>query len=97
MRFEIILAPEAIEDRKGLRALDRAAIDDAMEKHLRHAPAKVSKSRIKRLRGLRRPQYRLRVDDLRVFYDVVGHEVQVLGIVLKADAETWLKRIGEES
>jgi len=97
MRFEIILAPEAIEDRKGLRALDRAAIDEAMEKHLRHAPAKVSKSRIKRLRGLRRPQYRLRVDDRRVFYDVIGHEVQVLGIVLKADAETWLKRIGEES
>jgi len=67
MRFEIILAPEAIEDRRGLRAFDRAAVDDAMEQHLRHAPGKVSKSRIKRLRGIRRPQYRLRADDLRVF------------------------------
>lgn len=95
MRFEIILAPEAIEDRGRLRAFDRAAVDDAMELHLRHAPEKVSKSRIKRLRGLRRPQYRLRVDDFRVFYDVVGNEVQVLGIVLKADADAWLKDVGE--
>jgi len=95
MRFEIILAPQAIEDRSRLRAFDRAAVDEAMELHLRQEPGKVSKSRIKRLRGLRRPQYRLRVNDLRVFYDVAGKEVQVLGIVLKADAEEWLKAIGE--
>jgi len=97
MRFEIILAPEAIEDRNGLRAFDRAAVDDAMERHLRHDPEKVSKTRIKRLRGLRRPQYRLRVNDYRVFYDVAGQEVQVLCIVAKAEAEAWLKRIGEPS
>jgi mRNA interferase RelE/StbE len=66
-----------------------------MERHLRHEPVKVSKSRIKRLRGLRKPQYRLRVDEFRVFYDVAGQEVQILGIVLKADAEDWLKEIGE--
>jgi mRNA-degrading endonuclease RelE of RelBE toxin-antitoxin system len=95
MRFEIILAPQAVEDRSRLRAFDRAAVDEAMELHLRHEPGKVSKSRIKRLRGLRRPQYRLRVNDLRVFYDVAGKEVQVLGIVLKADAEDWLKATGE--
>src|SRR5262245_48563568 len=97
MRFEIILAPEAVEDRRRLRAFDRAAVDDAMERHLRQDPEKVSKTRIKRLRGFRRPQYRLRVDELRVFYDVVGQEVQVLSIVAKADAEAWLKRVGEPS
>ena len=31
----------------------------ALEKHLRHEPEKLSKSRIKRLRGLSRPRYRL--------------------------------------
>jgi len=37
-----------------------------------HEPTKASKTRIKRLRGLSRPQYRLRVgDDVRVFYDVI--------------------------
>jgi mRNA interferase RelE/StbE len=38
--------------------------------HLRHGPTKLSKSRIKRLRGLEQPQYRLRVGETRVFYDV---------------------------
>jgi len=97
MRFEIILAPEAIEDRKRLQAHDRAAIDDAMEVHLRHEPERVSKSRVKRLRALRHPQYRLRVDDFRVFYDVLEQEVQILGIVLKEDAADWLKAVGEPS
>jgi len=97
MRFEIILAPEAVEDRKRLRAYDRAAVDDAMERCLRHEPHLVGKARVKRLRGLRRPQYRLRVDDLRVFYDVVDQEVHVLAIVAKADADAWIKDAGEPS
>ncbi len=61
-----------------------------METHLRHAPAKVSKSRIKRLRGLSHPQFRLRVDELRVFYDIEGNEVHVLAVIAKADADEWL-------
>jgi mRNA-degrading endonuclease RelE of RelBE toxin-antitoxin system len=54
----------------------------------------VSKSRIKRLRGLRRPQYRLRVGGVRVFYDVVGAEVHVLAIVEKALTYRWLDEQG---
>ena len=46
----------------------------------------MSKSRIKRLRGLSKPQFRLRIDDLRVFYDVAEKEVQILAIVPKAEA-----------
>src|SRR4030095_605923 len=49
---------------------------------------KTSKSRIKRLRGLRRPQYRLRVDNTRVFYDVIDEAVAVLAIVPKDGAGT---------
>jgi len=61
---------------------------------LRFEPAKVSKSRIKRLRELGRPQYRLRVDDIRVFYDVTETAVEVLAIVRKAEAQAWLEQQG---
>ena len=67
-----------------------------MEKHLRHHPGKTSKSRIKRLRGLSRPEFRLRVGDVRVFYDISGQVVRVLAIVEKAEASAWLKRVGGE-
>ena len=56
----------------------------------------VSKSRIKRLRGLARPQYRLRVGEVRVFYDVVEAEVHVLAIVPKSLAAEWLSEWGTE-
>ena len=51
-------------------------------------------SRIKRLRGLSRPQYRLRVEEVRVFYDVSGSTVEVLAIVAKPEAESWLAQFG---
>lgn len=65
-----------------------------MEAHLRHEPAKTSRSRIKRLRGLRRPQFRLRVGEVRIFYDISPGTVEVLAIVTKAEAETWLAQFG---
>src|ERR1051325_3926707 len=81
MRYDIVLAPEAIEDLHDLKANARAAVCDAIEQHLRYQPTKVSKSRIKRLRGMSRPQYRLRVgDDVRVFYDLTEDTVEVLAM-----------------
>jgi len=97
MRYEIELAPQAVEDLKRLKANVRSTVRDTIEKHLRHEPTRTSKSRIKRLRGVSRPQYRLRVDDVRVFYDVSKRTVEVLAIVLKADAEAWLSKVGEPS
>lgn len=41
-----------------------------------------------------RPQYRLRVDDIRVFYDVTDKAVEILAIVSKAEAEAWLATEG---
>ena len=67
----------------------------AVEIHLRHEPEKTSRSRIKRLRGRRRPQYRLRVGEIRVFYDVSGSTVEILAIVTKSEAEAWLRRFGD--
>ena len=95
MRHEIILAPEAAVDLKRLKAHLRAEVKDAIEKHLRHEPMKSSKSRIKRLRGLSRPQFRLRVGEVRVFYDVSGSSVEVLAIVTKSQTEGWLREAGE--
>jgi mRNA-degrading endonuclease RelE of RelBE toxin-antitoxin system len=95
MRHEIVLAPEAAEDFKALKASDRATIRDAIEDHLRHEPTRTRKSQIKRLRGLRRPQYRLRVGDIRIFYDVTENVVGVLAIVPKTGAVVWLARHGE--
>jgi mRNA-degrading endonuclease RelE of RelBE toxin-antitoxin system len=94
MRFEIILAPEAVQDLRRLDANDRTAVTEALETHLRHEPTKTSRSRIKRLRGIARPQYRLRVEDVRVFYDVSGSSVEVLAIVPKSEAESWLAQFG---
>lgn len=94
MRFEIVLAPEAALVMKRLPAFHRAKLRDALETHLRHEPALVSKSRIKRLRGLSQPQFRLRVDEYRIFYDITGQEVQILAIVSRKEAEEWLAEHG---
>lgn len=94
MRFEIVLAPEAVEDLKALKGYLRSVVWDAIETHPRHGPTKTSQSRIKRLRGVSRPQFRLRVGEVRVFYDVSGRTVQVLAIVAKSEAEAWLARFG---
>jgi mRNA-degrading endonuclease RelE of RelBE toxin-antitoxin system len=94
VRFEIILAPGAALQLRSLPAHDRSKVRDALEVHLRYEPTKVSRSRIKRLRGLEQPQYRLRVDEIRVFYDVTETEVDVLAVVPKAQAQAWLDEEG---
>jgi mRNA-degrading endonuclease RelE of RelBE toxin-antitoxin system len=90
MKFEIVLAPQAIHGFRALRRDFQANVREAIERHLRHEPTKVSRSRIKRLRGLDRPQYRLRVNDVRVFYDVSETTVEVLAIISKEQADAWL-------
>lgn len=97
MKYRVTLAPEARAHYHGLSAYDRAKVRAALDDHLEHAPAAESKSRVKRLRDLRKPQYRLRVDDVRVFYDVAQDEATVLGIVGKAHADEWLAETGEDT
>ena len=95
MRWEIVLSPEAVRDFKVLPAPDRRTVREALELYLRHEPTRTSRSRIKRLRGLSRPEFRLRVQDFRIFYDVAEGEVQVIAIVARANADAWLKKVGE--
>lgn len=95
MPFEIILAPEAIEDLDGLKAATRASVRDGLETHLRHEPTKLSRSRIKRLKKMSQPQYRRRLGEVRVFYDVTAERVEILAIVLKSEAAQWLAKHGK--
>jgi len=94
MAFAIILAPAAATALKNMSVAIRTGVRNALAVHLTHEPTKVSKSRIKRLRGLRQPQYRLRIGDIGVFYDVTETQVQVLAIVTKAEAQSWLDEEG---
>ena len=55
----------------------------------------MSRSRIKRLRVLRKPQYRLRVGEVRVLYDVTETTVEVLAIVTKQEAKSWLAQFAK--
>lgn len=95
MPYAIILAPDAVEALEGLKANIRASVRDGLETHLRHEPRKTSRSRIKRLRKMSQPQYRLRIGDVRVFYDISENQVEVLAIVSKSEAMEWLAKHGK--
>ncbi len=97
MWHEILVSPEAAEDLRLLGAPIGTKAKDLIERHLRHEPDKASKSRIKRLRGLKHPQYRLRIDDIRVFYDVEGGEVRILAVISKSKVAEWLEKAGKKS
>jgi mRNA interferase RelE/StbE len=91
----IVITDNAKED---FNELDRCRTmaRDGLRTHLTHEPTKESKSRIKRLRDLRHPQFRLRVGEMRVFYDVAGTDVVVLAIMSKEKTLQWLGEHGEK-
>ena len=67
-----------------------------MRVHLTREPTKQSKSRIKRLRDLRHPQFRLRVGDIRVLYDVTDRDVVIIAIMPKEKTIQWLEEHGKK-
>lgn len=83
LRFRIILKPDAVRDLNRLPKYAATMITGRIERHLRFDPAHESRSRTKRLRGPQPADYRLRVGVYRVFYRVVGGEVQVLRVMHK--------------
>jgi mRNA-degrading endonuclease RelE of RelBE toxin-antitoxin system len=92
--YELRLTKNAENDLRALDARFRAAVIAAMRAHLTHEPAKTSKSRIKRLRDLKLPQYRLRVDEIRVYYDIGEDYVMIYGIISKERTFQWLDEHG---
>lgn len=94
-QYEILLKPSAVSDMDALRKYDASRIADAMERHLTHEPTKESRSRIKRLRGITNPDYRLRVGDYPVFYVVEEgpRRVHVLRVMHKKQTEEYYKEL----
>ena len=80
MPFEIILTPPAQEDLLALRLYDRATVLEAIEVHLRHGSLRASRTRIKQLTQPALSQYRLRVGDFRVYYNVEEDRVVILQV-----------------
>ncbi len=93
--YEIVLKRSAIADLDGMQKYYATQIADAMEKHLQHEPAKASKTRIKRLRGISNPDYRLRVGEYRAFYtvDEETRRVEVLRIMHKNETQLYYKEL----
>ncbi len=93
MPFEIEVTREAERDLDRIRPFYRRQILDVVELHLQHAPTRTSRSRIKRLRSLQSPEFRLRVGEFRVFYDVdeAAQRVTVLRILSKEEALRYLE------
>lgn len=93
MPFEIRYSSEAVKQLETLRAFDSAAIIAEIENVLMVNPTLLSKARVKMLRQPAPTEYRLRVGDFRVFYDVeaANRVVNVIQILSKADAIDFLK------
>lgn len=94
MPYEIELSDDSKRNIQALQPFDRRKILDAIEHHLRHEPTNESQSRMKRLRELARPQYRLQVDGIRVFYDITDDVVEIIAVIAKLHAAEWLVRGG---
>jgi mRNA interferase RelE/StbE len=91
MPYELRYSPEAAEGLKRLRSADRAAIIGAIEQILAVNPMLESKARVKRLRQPAPAEYRLRVGQFRVFYNVGEGHVRIVRILPKEEAGRYLR------
>lgn len=93
MAFDIEITAEAEHDLSAIKPFYRTRILDDIENQLQHTPTHVSRSRIKHLRLIESPAYRLRIGDYRVYYDVdeAAQRVTVLRILSKESSLNYLK------
>src|SRR5271166_1536767 len=88
--YQIRYANEAVEDIRRMRKFDQRKVLEGIEIHLTHQPKFLSKSRIKAMSQPFWSQYRLRVDEFRVYYDVDDDNcvVNVLRVLMKMTDQT---------
>jgi len=98
MPYRIEFSDAAKLDLGALRKSSQVKVLDKIESHLTYQPTTQSKSRIMSLRLGTFPHYRLQVDEIRVYYDVIEsqHLVVVYGIVPKAKSEAWLEQSSKD-
>jgi len=90
MPYEIRYSTEAVEDLGAIRAFDRSKVRSTISQHLEHQPTRVSQSRIKLMTQPFWCQFRLRIDEFRVYYDVheKTSEVIILRVIRKGPGVT---------
>ena len=94
MVYKVEATTIAESDLDAIRPFDRAQILTTVEHILCYTPTQESRSRIKRLRMLDSPGYRLRVGDYRVYYDVEPSTMTVT-ILSKSASAAYLSQQGE--
>lgn len=92
--FEIAFKPLAIEQLKKMKRYHAGIVVDAIERHLSEEPERTHGS-IKRLRGKQEATFRLRVQDYRVFYDVVEDRVEIIQILHKSETPSFYQKGGK--
>jgi len=96
-KYDIVLKPSAIRNMDKLRRYDAVQVADAIEAHLSDRPTRVSRSRIKKLRGIRNPDYRLLAGEFRVFYGVddTACRVDVLRVMHKNETHSYYTELSQ--
>src|SRR4051812_13479736 len=92
MAFSVEIVEGAERDLERIRSFERSEIIKTILNLLTVNPTLESKSRIKRLRPPAPAQYRLRVGEFRVLYDVEDNTVVVLRVVTKTEANAILDK-----
>jgi mRNA interferase RelE/StbE len=90
MSYEIRYSNQAVEQLRRIKPFDRTTILDEIQGMLSVNPTLVSKARIELLREPAPTQYRLRVGEFRVFYDVQDAAVLIVQILSKRDSLDFL-------
>ena len=94
----IEFTPEALGHIKAMPRHVKVEVFDMIESVLTRQPARESKSRIKRLRDLPWPEYRLRFGEWRVFYVLPESDlVLVVAVLNKSTSVTWLEHLRDQS
>lgn len=88
--YNIQYSPQAVADSRAMSAFSRAQVLSAVETHLTYEPTRESRSRIKRMTQPFWSQFRVRVGDFRVYYDVdeAMRRVDVLRVLEKGTGTT---------
>jgi mRNA-degrading endonuclease RelE of RelBE toxin-antitoxin system len=89
MAYQIRWDPAAEHERRGLRANQRALVEDGVRRHLTTDAERPSRAR-KPMRPNATAEWELRVPPLRVYYNVVGDLVYIVAVVRK-DRATLLR------
>ncbi|GAB1545039.1 hypothetical protein NUACC21_77150 [Scytonema sp. NUACC21] len=93
--YEIIFSVAAIKDLRGLKGNVRLHIRKAIAENLKYEPIKNSNAQISSLQHLSQVQYQMAVDNFCIFYTVTETTVEILAILPKSKAKSWLEKMGE--